>query len=85
MLANALLGSQFDPTVEARVTITFFGDNPTNARTQLEIVANSGTAFERRSDASNNVDGRRQVFRIMSTAKLFVSPGVSAPAVPKQG
>lgn len=47
MMANVLLSSNYDPTVEARVTATFmdFG-NSTRVTTDLGVVRNGGSAFE---------------------------------------
>src|SRR5690606_37312044 len=46
-MANLLMGSEYDPTVEARITATFLElGNQTRVTTDMGIVRNGGSAFE---------------------------------------
>lgn len=47
MMANVLMGSNYDPTVEARLTATFLEmGEQTRVMTDMGIVRNGGSAFE---------------------------------------
>ncbi|BDA84943.1 hypothetical protein Sa4125_24850 [Aureimonas sp. SA4125] len=56
-MANVLLGSNYDPTVEARVTATFLDMGAqTRVTADMGIVRNGGSAFEAVTPMNNNVD-----------------------------
>jgi len=57
VMANVLMASQYDPTVEARVTATFLDmSGTTRVTTDLGIVRNGGSAFEAVTPMNNNPD-----------------------------
>lgn len=58
LLANALLGSKYDPTVESRITLTFLqAGAATRVTADLGIVRNGGSAFEAVTDTTNSEAG----------------------------
>lgn len=55
LAANVLLGSQYDPTVDARITYTLVSVNGgTRVVADLAFVTNAGSAFERVTDMRNS-------------------------------
>jgi len=58
-MVNVLMSSQYDPTVEARITATFLEIGPeTRVTTELGVIRNGGSAFEASTDVSNSNDSR---------------------------
>lgn len=66
--ARFLYGSNFNGTPNARVTMTFLGDKPTEVHTAIAIVTNPGSGFEQISDISGNADARASIARGMALA-----------------
>lgn len=56
VMANVLLGSQFDPTVDNRAVFQFVGDNPTMVSWHTYIVTNPGTGAERLTETTNSAN-----------------------------
>ncbi|MCW7543047.1 hypothetical protein N7I30_04445 [Aurantimonas litoralis] len=57
VMANVLLASEYDPTIEARVSATFLDmGQQTRVTTDMAIVRNGGSAFEAVSPMNNNPD-----------------------------
>lgn len=56
VLATILLSSNYDSRVEARLTVTFIGDKPTQVSWRANLITNPGSAFERPTDITNNPD-----------------------------
>ena len=70
VMANVLLGSQYDPTVEARVTATFLEMNgSTRVISELGIVRNGGSAFEQVDNFNNSRDSQG-IQNIMADIKV---------------
>lgn len=63
-------GSNYDSQPNARVTLTLTGNNPTQVNTRLEIVTNPGSAFERRTDVSNNKEARNVIYQRMEAVRF---------------
>lgn len=80
--AQLLYGSQWNGVPNARVTLTFLGDRPTSVTSQIAVVTNPGTAFERVNDLSNNYEGRQQIETSMIMAKAVAegTPTHSGPS-----
>lgn len=63
VMANVLLGSEYDPTVEGRITATFMDiGGKTRVTTDMGIVRNGGSAFE----AVTNVNGSQDSLGVQS-------------------
>lgn len=57
LMANVLLSSNYDPTVEARITSTFIDiGGQTRVITDLGVVRNGGSAFEAVTGVNNSGD-----------------------------
>lgn len=57
VMANVLLSSKYDPTVEARITATFLElSGATRVTTDMGIVRNGGSAFEAVTSVNNSPD-----------------------------
>lgn len=57
VMANVLMGSQYDPTVDVRLTATFLDmSGTTRVTTDLGIVRNGGSAFEATTSVNNSQD-----------------------------
>ncbi|MBO3760023.1 hypothetical protein [Ciceribacter sp. L1K22] len=57
MMANVLLSSNYDPTVEARITATFLElGQATRVTTDMGVVRNGGSAFEAVTNVNNSGD-----------------------------
>lgn len=56
-MAAALLGSRYDGTPNARVSVTMlYADGDTRVIGDLAVITNPGSAFERRMDVNNSKD-----------------------------
>lgn len=66
--ASFLFGSQWNSTPNARVAMTFLGENPTRVTTQVQIVTNPGTGFERVTSLDQNRNWRASVANGMGMA-----------------
>lgn len=93
VMANILMGSEYDPTVEARVTATFLEMNgSTRLIAELGIVRNGGSAFEQVDNFTNSRDSQG-IQNVMNDIKsgleahkplaTVVSDAVSASAARK--
>lgn len=84
--AQLLFGSQWNGVPNARMSLTFLGDNPTQVNAQLSIVTNPGSGFERVMDVTNNAGLRQQLQTGMVQAKSQAEgqrPPSVAPPVKK--
>jgi hypothetical protein len=79
--AQLLFGSQWNSVPNARLSLTFLGDNPTQVTAQLAIVTNPGSGFERVTDLTSNANARQELQIGMSKAKALAE-GQVAPPVP---
>ncbi|TIP06443.1 MAG: hypothetical protein E5X72_01620 [Mesorhizobium sp.] len=71
--AQLLFGSQFNGVPNARVMLTFLGDNPTSVNARLFIVTNPGSGFEQQTDITNNADGRASIAKAMAIAQTTLA------------
>lgn len=71
--AQLLFGSKFNGVPNARVMLTFLGDNPTSVNARLFIVTNPGSGFEQQTDITNNADGRATIAKSMATAQAALA------------
>lgn len=71
--AQLLFGSRFNGVPNARVMLTFLGDNPTTVNARMMVVTNPGSGFEQTTDITNNGDARASVGRGMSKALELAS------------
>jgi len=57
MMATVLMSSNYDPTIEARITATFLDlGGTTRVTTDLGVVRNGGSAFEAVTNVNNSPD-----------------------------
>lgn len=74
-MANVLLSSNYDPTVEARITSTFIDlGGQTRVTTDLGVVTNGGSAFESVTSVNNSGDSLG-VQSLMHDIKLAFESG----------
>lgn len=74
--AQLLFGSQWNGVPNARLTMTFLGDNPTQVTVNQSIVTNPGSGFERVTDLSQNPHARQELQIGMNAALTSVGPPV---------
>ena len=67
--AQMIYGSQWNGVPNARVTMTLTGNNPTKVITQLAVITNPGTGFERPNDVNQNHDARAAMVSRMQQAQ----------------
>ncbi|PZU74986.1 MAG: hypothetical protein DI546_09425 [Rhizobium sp.] len=67
--AQMIYGSQWNGVPNARVTMTLTGNNPTKVTTQLAVITNPGTGFERPNDVNQNHDARAAMVSRMQQAQ----------------
>lgn len=72
--AQLLYGSRFNSVPNARVLMTFLGDDPTKVSFSGKIVTNPGSGFEKATDISNAPDFRTAMSTVAATAKLGLDP-----------
>lgn len=67
--AQLVYGSQWNSVPNARVILTITGNNPTNVNSQIQVVTNPGSGFERINDVSNHAESRSTIAASMEQAK----------------
>lgn len=67
--AQIVYGSQWNSVPNARVVFTITGNNPTNVNSQIQVVTNPGSGFERINDVSNHAESRSTIAASMEQAK----------------
>lgn len=64
--AQFLYGSRFNGTPNARVTMTFVGDNPTTVMTRIALVTNPNSGFEQITDLNGAAGPRAEIATAMA-------------------
>ncbi|PWL18470.1 hypothetical protein DKP76_05060 [Falsochrobactrum shanghaiense] len=67
--AQLIYGSRQNGAPDARVILTFSGDNPTRVRSVAQIVTSNGRASGRIVDMSQNAEAREAIARGMDEVK----------------
>lgn len=67
--AQLVYGSQWNSIPNARVILTITGSKPTNVNSQIQVVTNPGSGFERVNDVSNHAESRNTIAAAMEQAK----------------
>lgn len=79
VMANLLLGSSWNPRVNARISLTIAGiGNETRVVADMNIVTNPGTSFERLTPASNSKDSEEIQLFLTFLKNRVEHPGAPA-------
>ena len=67
--AELLSGTDFYHIANARVTLTFSGNNPTIITPRMSVVKNPASSFEQHLDVSNNNGGQEKIYAYIQQAR----------------